>query len=365
MKREIHWTVILIPVLFALSTFMLLRWQCTPIEAQLSKVGLRVATYNVQWLSEDIHPQRAAHLRSVIRNLDADIVAFQEVENKSALENLLGKGWEIAIEDAPSERQELAIAVRKPLKIEHYEMVFDDSTFDSAFPGKRDVLRAIISNGHGVSIIVYSVHLKSRSGGRKQTDWQREWACALLASYLKKDSKALTVVLGDFNDTPDDAGPNILETGNLFAKGEMENESDIYFCNLTEPLFAKDGVSYGLYRRFRGVALSPRVPGARKENEKWRGKDYGYPDDLAVREILFDQILVSQKLKKLQIGEAQIYNKPDALRGSMSNERNLEKNGATGTLASDHLPVFADFRIPVIFPPVDKGGSLREVFSPH
>lgn len=356
MKRELNWTFIAIPFLFALSTFLLLRWQCTPVEAELSKIGLRVATYNVQWLSDEIHPERAAHLRSVIKNLNADVIAFQEVENKRALEIILGKDWRIAMEDTPSERQELAVAVRKPLRIEHYGLVFEDSTFEAAFPGKRDVLRAVISNGYGVSFIVYSVHLKSRSGGRKQTDWQREWACALLAAYLKKDSDYLTIVLGDFNDTPDDAGLNILETGNLFAKGKTENENDIYFCNLTEPLFAKDMVSYGLYRRFRGATLSPRVSGARKENERWRGKDYNYPDDLAVQETLFDQILVSQKMKKLQIGEAQIYNKPDALRGSISTERSLNKDGAMGTLPSDHLPVFADFRIPIITHPANKGG---------
>lgn len=131
----------------------------------------------------------------------------------------------------------------------------------------------------------------------------------------------------------------------------MENEEDIYFVNLCEPLWVNDYVTFGLHTRARGESFYPKVPGARKENDKWRGKTYRYPDDLSVIEIMFDQILVNQQMNKLFVGKPLIYAGKDALNGSESVLAD-ELNGKVkfkyhGTLASDHLPVAADFRINV------------------
>ena len=54
------------------------------------------------------------------------------------------------------------------------------------------------------------------------------------------------VLVGDFNDNPDDQSLNILETGNAGAAGGEENIPGTFMINLTEPLLALGHVSYGL-----------------------------------------------------------------------------------------------------------------------
>lgn len=340
----------------AISAFCLLQFLCqpnikpppalpsrssTPPPAKLiEKRGLRVATYNIAFLTEKEHPERIENIRSVISNLQPDILALQEIYSRRALETVLGTEWEIFIWDKPDEDQEVALAVRKPLSIAHAEFLFSGKEFDDAFPGMRDVLRAIIATPNGPDIALYVVHLKSRSGGRRLTDPQRIMGAGLLASYIRARNEPKVILLGDFNDSPDDASLNILETGNLFAPGKLENDPDPFLVNLCEPLWAQDFVSFGVHTLFRSKPITPRVRGARKENDRWRNKDYRYPDDLSIIQVLFDQILLSPELAKLAAGPAQIYSQEDALRGTPS------ARGGMGTLASDHLPVYVDLVLP-------------------
>ncbi len=349
MKKFVY---VFIPVIGAAATIYFLEFRNSNAVELPTKKGLRIATYNVYWLAEEIHKERKANLQSVIKNLDADIIGLQEVESRKALRNIFSDEWELGIIDDEDELQEVAIAVKKPLKIKSIEMLFTHEKFDYAFPNKRDLLKAVVGVPNGVEIICYVVHLKSRRGGRADTDDQRVLAASLIAAYAQVHSDHdLVVLMGDFNDTPDDRSLNILETGHVLAEGKMENEKDMYFVNLCEPLWANDYVTFGLHTRARGESFYPRVSGARKENDKWRGKTYRYPDDLSVIEIMFDQILVNQQMSKLLVGKPLIYAKKDALNGSESvleaGVNRKVKFKYSGTLASDHLPVAADFRINV------------------
>jgi endonuclease/exonuclease/phosphatase family metal-dependent hydrolase len=340
----------------ALGSFLLLHVLCQPKQevstlppslpavssasSPIEKRELRIATYNVTFLSEREPQERLENLRSVIRNLQPDILALQEVQSLQALRALLRDEWEIAIQDNPGERQEVALAVRKPLTLARWEFLFSGKEFDDAFPGGRDVLRAVVTPPKGPDIVVYVVHLKSRSGGRRLTDHQRIMACALLAGYIRAKNEPYAILLGDFNDSPDDTSLNILETGDLLTKGRMENDPDHFLINLCEPLWAKDYVSFGAYLLPRGKPFVPKVQGARKENDRWRDKDYRYPDDLSIIQILFDQILVTPALAKSVKKPAQVYAGEDALKGTPS------KRETPGTLASDHLPVYVDLDFP-------------------
>lgn len=323
-------------------TFLFLESQCGgEVNAVPEKEGIRVATWNVMFLDEDVPEERLANLTSVIRNLDADIIAFQEVSDVASLRKVLPRDYEVAMSTERGS-QNLAVAVRAPLKIQAPPAaLFEGAAYDEAFPDNRDPLRVYVATPSGVQLAVYVVHLKSRSGGRRQTDYQRIAGASLLAGWIRAREEQNVIVLGDFNDTPDDASLNILETGDLLAVGRMENEEDRFLVNLCEPLFARDMVTIEVYALYRGSSIQPAVRGARQENDRWRGKDYTYPKDLAIVQALFDQILVSKALADVVVGgEARIYAGADALRG-------LKGNRGEGTLASDHLPVFADFRIAV------------------
>lgn len=346
--------VISVPLLVGVATFALLQTRCVHSQVVQEKQGIRFATYNIQWLHDKITKEREDNIRSVIKNLNADVIALQEIQGRKALERIFDKEWSLGIIDIPNESQELAIAVKKPLKlVGEPRLVFPGASLDYAFPGERDVLEAMVETENGFRIAFYVVHMKSRggSGGRMGTDSQRIMACGLLAAYIRAKNMENVVVLGDFNDTPDDVSVKILQTGNLLVSGGLDESKDAFLVNLCSPLVKEDYVTLGMQELYRGVAIPPIVRGARLENEKWRGKQYRYPHDLAVTQILFDQILVSKSLAAVQVNRAGVYSGEDAMRG-MPGQVRREDSGYVnyqreGSLASDHLPVYADFRISI------------------
>ena len=105
---------------------------------------IKVATYNIYFLDDGISVERKANLRKVIELLDADIIGFQEIKDPAALKNILPPNYQVAMIDDSSEVQELAIAVRSPLKVRSVRYVFPDTDVDNAFPRKRDLLQGTI-----------------------------------------------------------------------------------------------------------------------------------------------------------------------------------------------------------------------------
>ena len=146
---------------------------------------VRVATYNLQWFSEDADPDRIRNVRAVLNGLDADVVGFQEIQSVRALRQVLGAEWDIAMVDDADDQQETAVAVRKPLVLAGFEPVFPSPSLDEYFPGARDILRATVQTPEGKALFVHVVHMKSRRGGRRTTDPARLTACGLLAAFLR------------------------------------------------------------------------------------------------------------------------------------------------------------------------------------
>lgn len=312
---------------------------------------MRILTYNIQWFSEDANPDRIENVKAILNQLQPNIVAMQEIQSLKALRQLYGPEWQIAIKDDPKENQEQAIAVRAPYKLIKFETVFPGPTLDFAFPGGRDVMRAEVELPNKQTVVVYSAHLKSRRGGRWVTDEQREMAARLLAGYLKSRPNELSIVCGDMNDSPDDRSMNILESGDLNARPGPVSFSDPIMVNLMEPLYRKDTVTLDLDRKFLGDALEPVVEGAYAENEKWRGKEHKFPDDLEVTQTCFDQILIRPSLTKWYSGKTSVFAGVEALRGSNGRTTVDEKTQTVtytekGSQASDHLPVYSDFKMP-------------------
>jgi hypothetical protein len=80
---------------------------------------VRVATYNIQFLSIDVVNQgdRLSKLPEVIALLDAHVIGLQEVADRSATELLSPlTDWHLVIDDDCTDLQDLALAVRKPLR---------------------------------------------------------------------------------------------------------------------------------------------------------------------------------------------------------------------------------------------------------
>ncbi len=256
---------------------------------------VKIATYNIYFLDDGIREEREQNLQRVIRELDADIIGFQEINNPAALENILPEEYEIAMVDDPDEVQDLALAVRPPFRIESYRHVFPDPDYNDAFPRSRDLLQVEVGN-HNLEFVVLVHHAKSRRGGRSHTDPRREAASKHIVAYIKKNlSGEKIILLGDFNDNPDDRSLNILEYGKFDARGGIDRIADTFLFNTTEELASKDYCSYGysyIYENIEADTLALKVERTRRVNNKWRGKEYDFWD-LEIKANLFDQILVS------------------------------------------------------------------------
>lgn len=309
---------------------------------------LRVASYNIEWLSDTERPERLEKLEKIIRDIDADVIGFQEIKNKKALEQFLPNVYEIWTDENAREYQQLAIAVKRPYKLVEAKQIFTSPTLEYAFPRFRDVIEATVEAPTGEQFNVYVVHLKSRSGGRANTDGQRMMAMALLTSYLTFHEQQDFIVLGDFNDAPDDPGPNILKTGMIKKQfGEIQST---FAHNLMDDLYKQNYVSYGMNYLYSGQRIRAIVDGAYAENVKWRDQNPAFPGDFAVTQILFDHIVISKSFYDTGHRTAGVYDDPIAMSGRggrIQFRGDIVEYTEFGDLASDHLPVWADLRIPL------------------
>ena len=319
---------------------LILFFACGPRPAEI-----KVATYNIYWLDDGISDARKTRLQQVVRELDADIIGFQEIRSKAALARILPDNYAIGMMDDPDAVQELALAVRAPFEITDLKMVFPEKVHDRAFPQTNDLLQAYVE-GYGRRFIALVHHAKSRAGGRAKTDARREESARMIARYLSSRVKYDHIVLlGDFNDNPDDRSLNILESGDPHAPAGIDDAPDAFLYNTSEALLERDYCSHGynyLYGKIESDSFDPTVPGARAENNKWRGKPHDFLRDVKVKAILFDQILVSQNLRE-HVHASGVFTRAEAVRGNRSRIR-LSGDEVVytnrGTFASDHVPVW-------------------------
>jgi hypothetical protein len=143
------------------------------------------------------------------------------------------------------------------------------------------------------------------------------------------------ILLGDFNDNPDDVSLNILETGREDADpGPDDTSDDTFLVNLTQSLLQDDHVSWGLTAsQISGGKLNSRVVGSRKRNNDERGTD-GH-----VAPILFDQILVTRDmLSRYTVAAVKVFDDPIAQEGHVLGG----PQDAPIDYASDHTPVIVE-----------------------
>lgn len=308
---------------------------------------LRIAFYNIEFFNEQLDPRRLAKLKSIVGKIDADIWGLSEISSRAALEKLFDpKEYEIMILDSPRENQEVALAVKKPLRLADPapRMIFPGPKYDGAFPGARDLLNGMVILPSGQRVLCYVAHAKSRYGGRVKSEERRREHSREFVKYLKANYKltdTAIVLLGDLNDTPDDASLNILETGDPNAPAAQENEPDTFLIDLGEPLWVRDMATEGLNLDHVGPDGKIKLQAAGNRQRNW--DTLNEPDDPARwRPIMFDIILVSPWLaKRLDSAGMRIYDQPDALGPSQP----LDQESKDPTRASDHLPIFADFNL--------------------
>jgi hypothetical protein len=120
----------------------------------------------------------------------------------------------LLIDDDSADVQDLAVAIRKPLRVVGLppDLDADDAQFlfareaELLFPNRCDLLGVAVQlPDESATFVVMVCHAKSRAGGRAATDPRREGAARVMLRALERDfDEKDFILLGDFNDNPDD-----------------------------------------------------------------------------------------------------------------------------------------------------------------
>ncbi len=190
--------------------------------------SLTIATYNVEnyTLADRMTPAgyRPAYpkpeaakvaLRTVLRDLDADVVALQEIGGRAFLEELRrdlareGLVYPHAeILEADEEPRHVAVLSRRPLTKVRRHTDLDFRYFDARMPVKRGLLEVGLDTPDG-ELTLFMVHLKSRYTDRRddpRSSMRRAGeAVAVRDRILQRFAEpagARFLIVGDFNDSP-------------------------------------------------------------------------------------------------------------------------------------------------------------------
>jgi endonuclease/exonuclease/phosphatase family metal-dependent hydrolase len=180
--------------------------------------GLRIAAGNLQWFpgktpSGGTAAEQAAHVSAVISELkaiDADIVLLQEIRDPAALQEIIKAIPEYSLDVVSDFRGNLEVAIlsRAPAKAtEGFMQAFEEG--EDANPPRGFAYATVMLTDESV-LAVYSVHLKSNSGGIEETTPKREESarqliahCNGLKERFEKQGKTFYAVIGgDFNSDP-------------------------------------------------------------------------------------------------------------------------------------------------------------------
>ena len=194
---------------------------------QLSRPGeLKIATYNLLNLfdSEDdpYHADEGTpakpreelqHVAQSISALNADVIAFQEIESRGYLRRFvdvffpeLGYEHIVHFEGNDVRGIDVCLISRVPVgPVRSYRHLTFSGPDGSRRSFSRDVLAVTIEPLEGLPLEVWVVHLKSNSGGRKFSEPVRlaeaRQLRELLEQQLESAPDSRVIVLGDFNDT--------------------------------------------------------------------------------------------------------------------------------------------------------------------
>jgi len=201
------------------------------IENGINKI--KISTYNVENLfdkvddpNKDDGPPKPDNelkaLANVLKTLNSDILVLEEVENKEIVEQVLSLAglkdkYNIIVGKSDGRGIAVALLIDKKFPIKKYTINENETTF------YRPPVEAIVELAPGFNVKIFSVHLKSKRGGM-ESDIQRQKEAAKLIEYAKKDDIP-TILMGDFNDTPDSNTISIIKNSKFTDTRQLDNLS--------------------------------------------------------------------------------------------------------------------------------------------
>lgn len=306
--------------------------------------GVRVATFNVENLfarwkfKENVDPAKAnkkgwtvdetlfeelgvdakALTGMAIREIKADILALEEVENVDTLKHfrsefLGGRGaypYVAGIDGNDPRMIDVAVLSKLPiLHVRSYQHLMDPDTPTTTL-FSRDCLEVDVEVAKGKMLTLFVNHFKSMLGGRAETHDRRVLQSKKVIEIVKdrfgdKPGKENFVVLGDFNDymeTDSDGAPGIAD---LVEWDQVEN-----------------------------------VVTRRKADDQWT---HYYAGGNEYKQL--DYLLFSKSLAEANDGEPEIMRKGTALRAVKYEGERFPGVGKDNPKASDHCPVVMELSI--------------------
>lgn len=235
------------------------------------RTKLTVATYNIENLFDvfddpytadegtKVKPrEQLEKVAAMIRKLDADVIAFEEIENENVLKafitEMLGDmnyKYVAAATTNDGRGIRTAIASRLPIQsIVSYRFLDlklegDERTWRFA----RDLMHVKLEVSKDRTLHTFIVHLKSKSSRDEGDDKQgASWRLAeatmsrkLIDGIIAKDPQAWVIMTGDLNDTPD--SPPIKQlTSDLPVAGDRPASKGL--TDLHEHLTGEEAISY-------------------------------------------------------------------------------------------------------------------------
>lgn len=229
-----------------------------------------------EWTNER-YQQKLRNLDYVLSHINPnelpEIIAVQEVENKSVLEDLikqeaLAKGnYGIVHKNSPDVRGiDVALLYRKDdFKLLKYKAIEVKFSFEPETK-TRDILY-VKGELNGELLHIFANHWSSRRGGEIESEPKRVQSASIVRKeidkILKKDKNAKIIVLGDFNDTPFNKSVNktLRATNNL----SLKSEGDLYNLMYNNALLGKGSHAYrGKWSMLDNIVVSYGLLNAKK-----------------------------------------------------------------------------------------------------
>ena len=191
-------------------------------------------------VTQEIYDLKLVHSAEVLADLDADILGICEVENRFMMEELnkafTGRNYKIIHYDSPDRRGIDCALFYDESKFTVLESKQIKNTLSSGKP-TRDIV--YVKGQFGGEILhVFVNHWPSNYGGREQAIPKRAETARFVREKVEKilneDPKAEILLMGDFNEGPNEQNIQYLAKDILI--------------NLMEPFTGKKGVGTYVYR---------------------------------------------------------------------------------------------------------------------
>jgi endonuclease/exonuclease/phosphatase family metal-dependent hydrolase len=160
-------------------------------------------------------------IADVLKEIDADVVGFQEVENEAVLqamvdEYLPGMGYDYVTVPMTNDSRGIKVGIisRLPiLSVTSYRwQTFTHPNADRTWRFARDLFHAKLQAPDGEVLNVFVVHLKSkgsRDGDPQSVMWRSSEAVRIheiIGKLIVSNPDELVVLMGDFNSKPGEPG---------------------------------------------------------------------------------------------------------------------------------------------------------------